>query len=204
MKKNVFITSAVLLLIALLIGSCASGGGSGGKKDEKAAPAVIWSCDFSDPASLANWVMVPEEYWDFKGTASLSLDDKTLGMPLLRMDVDFTKDAGSSWSEPKMRGTFNPPLEGVRTFYFDIYYNPSFSKGGLLKSKIIIFSGKTELANNMTDTIKTVEELPNGYVKGTVRLVARSSKPVDNMLLSIVGSMTNYKGPVFLGNMRWE
>ncbi len=56
----------------------------------------------------------------------------------------------------------------------------------------------------MTDSIKTVEELPNGYVKGTVSFAARSARPVDNMLLSVVGSRTNYKGPIFLGNMRWE
>ena len=207
MKKNVIITSAILLVIALLIGSCASGGGSGGSKgktEEKAAPAVKWSCDFSNPASVANFAMAPEEYWDFKGTAALSHDDKTLGMPLLRLDVDFTKDAGSDWSEPKMRIKFDPPIENIKTFYFDIYYNPTFSKGGQLKSKIIIYNGKTALADNMTDSIKTAEELPNGYVKGTVRFVARGAKPVDNMLLSIVGYRTNYKGPIFIGNMRWE
>jgi len=204
MKKNVFLTTAILLVIALVIGSCASGGGSSGKTDDKAAPAVKWSCDFSDPASVANWTMAPEEYWDFKGTASLSHDDKTLGMPLMRMDVDFSKDSNSDWSEPKMRGKFDPPLEGIKTFYFDIYYNPAFSKMGSLKSKIIIYNGKTALADNMTDTIKTVEELPNGYIKGTVRLRTIAGKPVDNMLVSVVGYRTNYKGPIFIGNMRWE
>jgi len=204
MKKNVVITSAILLAIAVLIGSCASSGGGSAKTEEKAAPAVKWSCDFSDPASVANWSMAPEEYWDFKGTATLSHDDKTLGKGLLRMDVDFSKDANSDWSEPKMRGKFDPPLEGVRKFYFDVYYNPSFAKSGSLKSKIIIYNGKTALTDNMTDMIKTVEELPNGYVKGTVALSARGAKPVDNMLVSIVGYRTNYKGPIFIGNMRWE
>ncbi|WP_461247756.1 hypothetical protein [Treponema sp. R6D11] len=203
MKKNVVITSVVLLMIAVLIGSCASSGG--GKTEEKAAPAVKFSCDFSDAAAgTAGWAMAPEEYWDFHGTAALSRDDKTLGSGMLRMDVDFSKDANSDWSEPKMRVNFDPPLENIRKFYFDFYYNPTFSKGGQFKSKIIIYSGKTALAENMADSIKAVEELPNGFVKATVALVARGAKPVDNMLLSIVGYRTNYKGPVFIGNIRWE
>jgi len=203
MKKNVLTRSAILLVIALLIGSCASSGGGG--KTEKKAASVKWSCDFSDAAAgTAGWVLVPEEYWDFKGTAALSRDDKTLGMPLLRLDVDFSKDADSWWSEPKMRGFFAPPIENIRKFYFDLYYNPSFSKEGQFKSKIIIFSGKTALAENNAESILATDELPNGYVKATVTMVARGAKPVDNMLLSIVGSKTDYKGPVFIGNMRWE
>lgn len=206
MKKNVFMTSAILLVIALLIGSCASSGGSGGsgKTAEKAAPTIKYSCDFSDPeAGTAGWAMAPEEYYDFKGTATLSRDDKTFGFGLLRMDVDFSKDSASEWSEPKMRGKFDPPLEGIRKFYFDIYWNPSYAKGGQIKSKIIIYSGKLALTDNMIDTIKT-EPLDNGFVKGTVGLTARGAKPVDSMLLSIAGYKTNYKGPIFFGNMRWE
>jgi len=204
MKKNVVIASAILPVIMLLIGSCASGGGSG-KTEEKAAPAIKYSCDFSDAAAgTAGWVMAPDEYWEFHGTAALSRDDKTLGFGLLRMDVDFSKDAGSDWSEPKMKIKFDPPLENIRRFSFDLYYNPSFSKGGQFKSKIIIYNDKTALADNLVDFIKIIEELPNGYVKANVALTARSSKTVDNMLLSIVGYRTNYKGPVFIGNIRWE
>jgi hypothetical protein len=204
MKKIIFIASTFLPVIGLLIGSCASGGGSSGKTEGKAAPTVKWSCDFSDPASVANWALVPDEYWDFKGTASLSHDVKTLGMPLLRMDVDFSKDFDSWWSEPKMRGTFDPPLQKIRKFYFDFYFNPTFSKEGTFKSKIIIFNGKTALAENNAETILVTEELPNGYMKATISFIAIGAKPVDSMLLSIVGAKTDYKGPVFIGNMRWE
>jgi len=201
MKKSIIITSMILLVIAILIGSCASSGGNTGGKAEA---TVKWSCDFSNPASIENFVLVPDEYWDFHGTASLSRDDKTLGMPLLRMDVDFSKDANSEWSEPKMRIKFDPPLEGIRKFYFDFYYNPSFSKGGHFKSKIIILNGKTSLMDKGTDAIIAPEELPNGFVKGTVSMSARGSKPVDNMLLSIAAYKNDYKGPLFFGNMRWE
>jgi len=204
MKKNIIFTSMILLLIAFLIGSCASSGNAGGKAADSGK--VKWSCDFSDAsAGTAGWDLIPsDEFWDFHGTASLSRDDKTLGMPMLRLDIDFTKDADSWWSEPKMKGTFNPPLQNIRKFFFDFYYNPAFSTEGSFKSKIIILHDEKELANNNADTIIATDELPNGYVKATVSFVARSTAPVDNMLLSIVGAKTNYKGPVFIGNMRWE
>jgi len=202
MKKNVVIVSAILLVIAVLTASCAS---SGGGKTEQAAPGVKYSWNFNDAgAGTAGWFLVPDEYWDFHGTAELSRDDKTFGKGMLRMDVDYSKDAGSEWSEPKMKMEFAAPLEGVRKFYFDFYYNPSFSKGGHFKSKIIIFNGKKQLVENNTEAILAPDELPNGYVKGTVSLTARSSNPVDNMIFSIAGYKTNYKGPVFFDNMRWE
>jgi len=202
-KRKLVIKLAILLVIAVLIGSCASGGG-GGKTEKKAAPPKYsWNFDNAE-AGTAGWVLIPDEYWDFHGTAVLSRDDKTFGKPMLRMDVDYSKDADSEWSEPKMKVQLDKPVEGARKFTFDFIYNPSLSKSGHFKSKIIIFNGKKELAANNSDAILAIDELPNGYVKGTVSLIAASSAPVDNIILSIAGYKTNYKGPVFFDNMRME
>jgi len=203
MKKNLVVMSAILLIIAVLAVSCASGGGSG--KTEQAAPVIKYSWNFDDAgAGTAGWFLVPDEYWDFHGTAELSRDDKTFGKPMLRMDVDYSKDANSEWSEPKMKMQFDKPLDGVRKFSFDFIYNPSFSKTGHFKSKIIIFNGKKELAANNTEAIIALDELSNGYVKGTVTIIAASSSPVDSIIFSIAGYRTNYKGPIFFDNMRME
>jgi hypothetical protein len=200
MKKNVVIMLVILLIAALAV-SCASSGGGG----KTSAKGVKYKWDFSDAgAGTAGWFMVPDEYWDFHGTAVLSRDDKTFGKPMLRMDVDFTNDTKSEWSEPKMKMQFKKPVEGVSKITFDFIYNPAFSKSGCIKSKVITFNGKKQLAQTHIDDIFAFDELPNGYVKGEVMLIAASSTPVDNMLLSIAGYLSDYKGPVFFDNMRLE
>jgi hypothetical protein len=191
----------ILLIIAAFAISCASSGGSGKAK----TGAIKYKWDFRDArAGTAGWFMVPDEYWDFHGTAVLSRDDKTFGKPMLRMDVDFTKDTTSEWSEPKMKMQFKKPVKDVTRIIFDFIYNPSFSKSGCIKSKVITFNGEKQLAATHIDDIFAFDELPNGYVKGEVMLIAASSTPVDNMLLSIAGYLSDYKGPVFFDNMRLE
>jgi hypothetical protein len=203
MKKNTVITTAILLVIAVLTFSCASGGGS--KAAVQAPPPVKYSWDFSAPDSgTAGWVLNPEDYWDYHGTVELSRDEKTFGRPMLRMDVDFSKDASSEWSEPKIKMQLDTPIEGVRRIAFDFIYKPEFSKGGHFKSKVVTLNGKKEVAANNTEAIIAREELSDGYVKGTVSITARGSQPVDNVVLSIAGYKTNYKGPIFFDNMRFE
>jgi len=201
MKKKI-IRRMIFPVIVLLAVSCASGGE---KKKTQAVPVVKYNWNFdSANAGTAGWFLVPDEYWDFHGTAELSRDEKTFGKPMLRMDVDYSKDANSEWSEPKMKMQFEKPLDSVRKFTFDFIYNPAFSKSGHFKSKVIIFNGKKELTSNNTDAITALDELPNGYVKGTVTLIAASSGPIDNIIFSIAGYKTNYKGPIFFDNMRLE
>ena len=202
MKKNAVIMLPVLLVIAALAVSCASSGG--GAKTEAAAPA-LYSWDLSDPASgTAGWAMLPEDYWDFHGTVALSRDDKTFGRGMLRWDVDYSKDSNSEWSEPKMKMVFNTPIEGIRKISFDFIYNPSLSKGGHFKSKVVIFNGKKQLAERNTEAIVALDELPGGFMKGSVSMSVRGSSPVDNIVLSIAGYKTNYKGPLFFDNIRLE
>ncbi|MDR2574965.1 MAG: hypothetical protein LBC52_00815 [Treponema sp.] len=202
MKKNVVKMTVVLFAVAVLAVSCAS---SGGAKTEQAEPAVLYSWDFSDPASgTAGWVMIPDDYWDFHGTAEVSRDDKTFGRGMLRWDVDYSKDVKSEWSEPKMKMTFNTPIEGVRKISFDFIYNPSLSKGGHFKSKAVIFNGKKQLAERNTEAILALDELPGGFLKGNVSISVRGSSPVDSIVLSIAGYKTDYKGPLFFDNIRLE
>jgi len=201
MKKNV-LKQMILLSAVLLAFSCASGAEP---KKTQTASAVKYNWNFTVAGNgTAGWFLVPDEYWDFHGTAVLSRDEKTFAKPMLRMDVDFTKDANSDWSEPKMKMQFEKPINNVKKITFDFIYNPAFSKSGNFKSKVIIFNGNKELASNITDAIIALDELPNGYVKGTVSLIAASLEPIDNIILSIAGYRTNYKGPIFFDNMRLE
>jgi len=201
MKKNAVIMAAILLVIAVLAVSCASGGGA---KTGKAAPA-LYNWNFSNPASgTAGWVIFPEDFWDYHGTAQLSRDDKTFKKGVLRMDVDFSKDSDSDWSEPKMKMVFNTPIEGVKKISFDFIYNPELIQDGHFKSKAVIFNGKKQLAENFTEAILAFDKVANGYVKEAVSISIRASEPVDTLVLSIAGYKVDYKGPVFFDNIRLE
>jgi len=203
MKKNAVMMSVILLVIAVLVVSCASSGGAA--KTEQSTADVKYSWNFDDPASgTAGWFMIPDEYWDFHGTAEISRDDKTFGKAVLRMDVDYSKDSKSDWSEPKMKMTFAAPIEGVKKISFDFIYNPALTKDGHFKSKAVIYNGKKQLAENNTDAILAFDELPGGYVKENVSISVRGSSPVDSIVLSIAGYKLDYKGPVFFDNMRLE
>jgi len=166
-----------------------------------------YSWSFYDPsAGTAGWEVVPDEFWAYSGTAVLSRDDNTFGKGMLRLDVDFTADSNRDWSEPKMRYNFSEPvaMEGLFRFTYDFYYNPYLSTSGHFKSKIIALDGSSTLVDSVAGAISGNEEV-NDFIKAKVTLMIRStSGSMDSMLLSIAGYLTDYKGPVFFDNLRWE
>jgi len=195
-----------VLMVSVLTFSCASAGGGTAQSAEPRG--VVFSWDFDDPdAGTAGWAIAEGEHWDYKGTVALSWDGTTFGDGKLRFDVDFTRDSGSDWSEPKIKYAFAEPLDmtGVRNFTYDIYYNPEFSTRGSFNSKVIVLTGTRSVADVSGNLINAKEDAGNGYIKATVTLrITRVVNPIDNMVFSIAGYQTNYKGPVFFDNMRWE
>ncbi|MDR3020764.1 MAG: hypothetical protein LBU66_07665 [Treponema sp.] len=198
------LTGIVALFVVVLVFSCASTGGSGGG-EEFVNPGYRWN--FDDPeAGTAGWVVVPEEFWAYKGPAELSRDDTTFGRPMLRFDVDFTDYKGVDWSEPKIRYYFEEPFEmrGLSNFSFDFYYNPQFSSSGHFKSKIITLAGTRTRMDDVTGEINPKEE-EGDYLKATISFRARRyTGTMDSIVLSIAGYMTDYKGPLFFDNLRLE
>ena len=193
-----------VLMVSILAFSCASAGGDAQSAEPR---GVVFSWDFDDPAAgTAGWVIAEGEFWDYKGTAALSWDGTTFGDGKLRFDVDFTADSASDWSEPKIKYAFAEPLDmtGVRNFTFDIYYNPEFSSRGSFNSKVIVLSGTRSLSDASGSLINAKEDAGNGYLKATVTLRIGRVPSIDNMVFSIAGYLTDYKGPVFFDNMRWE
>jgi mannan endo-1,4-beta-mannosidase len=201
MKQLKFVM-AIITVLALAL-SCATGGGS-------AAPAVEvipYTWNFTDAAAgTAGWELAEGEHWDYKGTLELTRDDSTFGAGKLRLDVDFTADSNSEWSEPKIKYAFSEPFDmtGIRRFTFDIYYNPQYATRGQFNSKVIVLVGNRTMADRAGNLINATEEVGD-YVKATISLpFGRVNTPIDNIIFSIAGFRTNYKGPVFLDNMRLE
>jgi len=166
---------------------------------------IKYNWDFGNPASgTAGWSMFPDDA-DFHGTADVSRDDKTFGKGMLRVDIDYSKDSKSWWSEPKMKTVLKTPVQGVTRISFDFIYSPALRKTGCLRTQVQIYSGNNLLVRDRAQKlISAVEQLSNGYVKETVSIWFNASGPVDSILLGVAGIWTDYKGPVFFDNMRLE
>jgi hypothetical protein len=136
----------------------------------------------------------------------LSRDDTTLGKPLLRLDVDFTQDKDFEWSEVKIANNFpkSISMKGIDKFACDFYYNPSFRTGGLFKSKIWSNNG-SKFINETGLDLEGGEDAGNGFLKVSSEIyIAPSGGSIPDMRFSIAGYLTDYKGPVFFDNLRWE
>jgi hypothetical protein len=197
-----FLGLAVLLAAALAF-SCAS---TGDNVEEFVNPGYFWN--FDDPeAETAGWIVVPEEFWAYSGPANLSRDYTTFGRPMLRLDVDFTNYKHIDWSEPKIRYFFSEPFEmrGLSGFTYDLYYNPEFSSGGHFKSKMVALDGSRTRTEGETGEINAMDEVGD-FLKATITFPVsrRISGTIDSVVLSIAGYLTDYNGPVFFDNLRWE
>ena len=191
----------VLLAVAVaVVFSCASTGGGGGK-----GPVGNW--DFDDPdGDTQGWELANAEFYMYKGASKLSRDDTTFGSGVLRLDVDFTGAQDLEWSEPKMKNDFPKSfnMKGITQFNFDFYYNPSLRTDGGFKAKV--FSNSNGLKVDFTsEAIEGGEDAGNGFLKVPVSiLIMPGAGFMTDMRLSIAGYLTDYKGPVFFDNLRWE
>jgi len=189
----------VLVTVAFVL-SCTSKGSTETVVNE----GFKWSLEDAE-AGAGGWTTAPDEFWDFKGTMNVSRDATTMGKPMLRVDVDFSRDAGSWWSEPKLRYDFEEPisLAGLSRLAFDFYYNPNNASTGFFKGKFIGFLGTRSIVEAELDGIRAIEEVGD-YMKANVVFRIRSTREIDSLRIGIVGAVTNYNGPIFIDNIRLE
>ena len=212
MKKNTLGINAMLIatmliaamLFVSLTTSCASTGGGEGAAG---SAGLIWS--FANPANdVQGWELASSEFYQYRGEANLSYDDTTFGKGLLRLDVDFTETSHLDWSEPKIKNDFPRAfnMRNVSIFAFDFYYNPSLLNEGNFKPKI--FTNNNGILVDVTGMAIEdgwEEEFENGFVRQEVIIfIPRVAGFMTDMRFSIAGSLTDYKGPVFFDNMRFE
>ncbi|MDR0455524.1 MAG: hypothetical protein LBH20_02420 [Treponema sp.] len=203
MKTIKTMMMAVIALMAVLA-SCASSGGGGGGGDARGALGVWTFADAS--ADVQGWWLSTAENYKYKAPAKLSHDSATLGKGLLRLDVDFTNNIEDDWADIKIVYDFPKMLnmKGKTRFTFDFYYNPAFRSDGGFKP--MVWCNNNGLAINFTgESIEGGEDAGEGFLKqkGEV-LIMPTSGFMPDMRFIIAGNFTDYKGPVFFDNMRWE
>jgi hypothetical protein len=199
-KNIVFVLT--VLTCAVFIASCAStGGGSTGER----APLGIWTFENPDNET-GGWWLTNAEFYQYKGTAKLSRDDTTFGRGMLRLDVDFTGHDNIEWSEVKIANDFPKSInmKNINWFTFDFYYNPSFRKTGTFKPKIWSNNG-SKFINEAGLDMEEGEDAGNGFIKVPVKIFITTPGGgfIPDMRLSVAGSLTDYKGPVFFDNIAW-
>lgn len=204
--KSVKCVLTMAVVLSVLVFSCASSGGGGGGAAKEEGPVVpVFAWNFDDPdAGALGWVP-SDAHWDYKGAVTVSRDDTTLGKPMLRVDLDYSKDVGSEWSEAKIRCPFPTPIEigTVSRFNCDFYYNTANKSRGNFKGKVFAMEGTRE--KSTAETSFKEEDAGNGWVKAKLSFrVLKAPGNMDATQLGIVGYKTNYNGPVLLDNIYWD
>ncbi|MDE7359328.1 MAG: hypothetical protein K2N39_07885 [Lachnospiraceae bacterium] len=150
------------------------------------------------------------EAYQYTGTSQIA--NKTVGgKKLLAATVDFSKDAGKGWSEPKFDYTHAevvPSLKGYNAFAADVYYKPANKNAGSFGHKLFAKSPTTGKETINDDTALPAGEPAKidgleGYYKAEFVLEKKFEGDFQNLTFSIVGKNTDYVGDVYFDNMRF-
>ncbi|GMO63699.1 MAG: hypothetical protein Ta2A_10990 [Treponemataceae bacterium] len=195
-----------LLCVCLMVGTLGLPVFAGGKKDTAATSATalvaVKEWNFDAAADTDGFRVANGEFWQYVGNPALSYDGTSFGSGMLQFELDFSPAANqTSWSEVKFKTDLPEAvnLGGVSRFTFDLYFNPAFRTKGGFQTKVFANNGID--ANGAISTEGS--DAGNGFVKTVVTLdLTPSTASISDLTLSIVGSETDYKGPVYIDNIR--
>lgn len=136
--------------------------------------------------------------WDYAGGLTIGYDS---GLKAMRLDLDYTGNSTSSWSEAKVKCSFAQPrqLEGYNRFSFDFIYDPSKMTKGSFSVKL---SAGTMDAHA---PITNVTEYGGGLkMAEAILTLTGGSNAVNSFIIGLVGVNTDYRGPVFIDNIAFS
>ena len=145
--------------------------------------------------------------YGYKGKPEVSADKAFKGT--IKLAVDFTKNAADSWSEVKLENgsVAEKPLaiNGYNTLSFNLYFNPAAMTQGGFKLKLYAkATDEREVINACPDLdISQAKDAGNGMKCLPVQVnFAPADASVSYLCLSIVGSCTDYKGDLYVGQLK--
>jgi mannan endo-1,4-beta-mannosidase len=170
-------------------------GPSDGGEEPELPPVAPVAFTFDDPADIALWS--DDGSYDYSGGVTQISYDSVL--QAMKLDVDYSGNASSSWSEAKIRYTFAAPfqLEGYNRFSFDFIYDPAQMTTGSFMAKLFASGIDTNIA------VGNAEDLgSSGLKKATVTLnLSGDRNSISSFTLGLVGNRTDYKGPIYIDNV---
>lgn len=139
--------------------------------------------------------------WAYDGELNISYDESAIGNGALKLNVDYSKNVATSWSEIKIQNNFENSINinGYNMLTYDFIYNPSSMTTGSFQTKLFI--------NGAVDTyvpinFENLEDIGGGLKKVKVTIKFNSAnKYVDEIIIGIIGGNTDYKGDVFIDNI---
>lgn len=139
--------------------------------------------------------------WEYDGPADISWDsDKEM----LRLDVDYSGNAASGWSEFKIdyRDSNGLDLTGADCLSMDVIFDPSQMSGGLS----VKISSDGVLDDSKGVNLENAEPYGDGLQKVSYMTSFNTIKngDINKFTIGIVGNNTNYKGSIWLDNIKFD
>ena len=139
--------------------------------------------------------------WAYDGTEEVGYDES---LQALKLGVDYSNNADSSWSEFKIDTYLNEAknIADYDQLKFDFIYNPENMTTGSFKAKLFIPDGPDTTADIDLDN---AEDIGNGLKKAKVTLnFDKADVNVNSITLGLVGSNTDYKGDIYIDNIKFD
>lgn len=145
--------------------------------------------------------------WEYTGTKTI--ENETIGeQKLLKIELDYTNDTGKSWAEAKLEYKHPEKIESMNGYNIikaDIYYKPDAMTNGGFKVKVYNESlGINDYPDIPKGTqVEGMEGLDGYYKSEYVLNYSSKDAAFEGLSLGIVGVNTDYKGTIYIGNMRF-
>jgi mannan endo-1,4-beta-mannosidase len=123
----------------------------------------------------------------------------------LKLDVDYSGNSTSAWSEAKINYTFAQAteLKGYNRFSFDLIYDPLRMTAGSFTGKL--FAGGSNANIDLNKAISGAADFGSGLKKATVELtLTGDANSINGFTIGLVGSNTDYKGSLYIDNVTFD
>ncbi len=151
---------------------------------------------FANASDISSWS--DGGNYDYSGGIVIGYDS---GLQAMKLDLDYSGNTSSSWSEAKVKHSFAQSLNliGYNQFSFDFIYDPAKMTTGSFNAKI------SAGAIDASTTVKTPVDFGSGLKKSTVAITfASADNTISEFIVGLVGSTTDYKGPIYLDNVTFS
>ena len=144
--------------------------------------------------------------WAYNGPTDnvVNYDASTTGSGALKLSLDYSKDSGASWSEFKISKDLSSAtsFNGYNVLTYDFIYDPSKMTAGKFQTK---FSAGDSLSATGEIDLNNSENVGNGLKKAKIKTqFASKNVEVSSITLGIVGSNTDYKGDIYIDNIKFN
>jgi mannan endo-1,4-beta-mannosidase len=172
---------------------------SQGDTEVPAVNPITYTFDSAD--SISGWSNGGN--YQYSGGLAIGYAEPVSGDGTMKLDVDYSGNSTTSWSEAKVAYTFGQQqeLNGYNQFSFDFIYDPACMTTGSFSSKLSAGIIDTSTA---LDTSKAVD-YGTGLKKINVVIeFASAANSVSNFIIGLVGSNTDYKGSFYIDNVAFK